>query len=183
MPLVNEMYPSEYLRGQDFGDYKMLAQIVKVEQVDLTARRGAKAEKQWVMWVRDVTPEKHRRKFSTVTFTRDGFKVILRKTLAREISAILDMDNSDDWPNQYVVLYAIDERMGGKPVRSVWARRPVATRLAGQTNEGANGHANNSAGGTSDAGSSGDAAHADSGVGDDDRGGVDAGDRDESDAG
>lgn len=180
MPLVHEMFPSQYLRGQDFGDYKMLAQIVRVEQKDLTARRGAKAEKAWVMWVRDVTPEKHRRKFTTVSFTRDGFAVILRKTLAEEIAAVTGLPNSDDWANQYVVLYAIDEKAGGKPVRSVWARRPVATKLAGQTNEGANGHESSVAGRTADAGSGGADAHTDSGAGEHDAG--DAGDGDGQDA-
>jgi hypothetical protein len=126
MPLVHEMYPSKYLRGQDFDNYKMLAQIVKVEQQELTARRGAKAERQWVMWVRDVTPEKHRRKFTTVSFTKDGFQVILRKTLAEEIAELTGLPNSDNWPKQYVVLFAIDEKAGGKQVRSVWARKPVA---------------------------------------------------------
>jgi ribulose bisphosphate carboxylase small subunit len=173
------MYPSKYLRGQDFGDYVMLAKVVGVEQREMIARRGAKPEMSWVLFVTDETPGTKRKKFTTVVNSQGVFSVILRKKLAEEIAAVIGAWQTEDWTNQYIVLYAIDEKAKGQKVRSVWVRKPVSAKSgAGKTDEGANGHeSNNRAGGTVDAGSGGAAADADSRAGDDDRDRADAGDR------
>lgn len=102
---IGSAFPSKYLKAADLGENKVLVIIERVEVEDVGAQ-GRKESK-------------------PVLFFRGKDKgLVLNKTNARKIASILGTDETDEWQDGKIVLYATETEFQGETVDCVRVSAP-----------------------------------------------------------
>ncbi len=111
---LSDMYPSKYLKAEDFGDDEVKIFTIKnIEIEELGKDKGKKEEK------------------PVITFREpDAKALVLNKTNAAIIGKFYG-DDTDDWLGKKIALHAIEVESFGDVVRAirVKTKAPVAPKL------------------------------------------------------
>ena len=102
---IGSAFPSKYIKASDLGESKVLVTIDRIE-VENVGTGGQKETK-------------------PVAFFRGKDKgLVLNKTNAKKISAILGTDETDEWQGGRIVLYATETEFQGETVDCVRVTAP-----------------------------------------------------------
>lgn len=100
---VSDMFPSKYLRGCDLsGPVTVTIAGIRAERL---YRPGKGEVEAWVLFCEKASKG-----------------VVLSKTLADQIAAALESEDTDNWPGKPVVLYPESITVAGRRVLAVRAR-------------------------------------------------------------
>jgi len=100
---LDQMYPRKYANGSDLKAPAIVT-ITRIVSEEMRPNPKAPAESKWVMYVKE-SPR----------------GVILSRTLAEQIAAILD-DDTDQWAGHQITLYPVPMQVAGRPVVAIRAR-------------------------------------------------------------
>ena len=94
MPNINDQFPSKYLRASDFDEEGAIVTIAAVRQETLKNREGREEQK-------------------PILFFREHEQgLVLNKTNAKKLSALFKSEDTDDWVDQPVRIYATETQFG-----------------------------------------------------------------------
>jgi hypothetical protein len=102
---LSKMFPRRYATGQDFGGKAFTLTIAKVASEKMRPHPNAPEIDKWVIYFKE---------------TQKG--IVLNRTLAYQIAAILDSDDTDHWAGQKITLYPQPMTVAGKKVDAIRAR-------------------------------------------------------------
>lgn len=85
MPQLTEMFPSKFIRPEDLGNGKLVT-ITAIEQRDISG--DGSMDFRWILRAKELDRP-----------------VLLSWTLANNVTAVLDSDNTEDWIFRRLVLY------------------------------------------------------------------------------
>lgn len=98
MPNINDQFPSKYLRASDFDEEGAIVTIAGVKQETLKNREGREEQK-------------------PILFFREHDQgLVLNKTNAKKLSTLFKSDDTDDWLDQPVRIYATETQFGADTV-------------------------------------------------------------------
>ena len=120
---VNELFPARYLRGQDMAG-PILVVITGLGIEKMRAGPGKPEESKQVL--RFELAKGVAQTLKTTLHTSDGYKLPMRKTLALDIAAALNEQDTDKWIGAKVVIYPATESAAGRDVITTHARAPKA---------------------------------------------------------
>lgn len=102
---IGSAFPSKYLKAADLGESKVLVTIDRVEVEDV-GQQGRKESK-------------------PVLYFRGKDKgLVLNKTNANKIKAIIGTDETDDWKGHRIGLYATETEFAGEMVDCIRVAAP-----------------------------------------------------------
>lgn len=123
---LSEMFPNRFLRGQDMTN-PLLIVIRGVELVKVRAGAGKPEEAKWVLRFDLAKSDKNPKELPGTQRPPEGYGLVLRKTLANEISLALSTDDSDKWIAGKVVIFPLTENVMKRDVIAIHARAPKHT--------------------------------------------------------
>jgi hypothetical protein len=98
MPNINDQFPSKYLRASDFDEEGAIVTIASVRQETMKNRDG-------------------RDEIKPILFFREHEQgLVLNKTNAKKISTLLKSEDTDDWVDAQVRIYATETQFGADTV-------------------------------------------------------------------
>lgn len=98
MPNINDQFPSKYLRASDFDEDGAIVTISALKQELLKNREGAEERK------------------PILYFREHDQGLVLNKTNAKKLSTLFKSDDTDDWIDQPVRIYATETQFGADTV-------------------------------------------------------------------
>jgi hypothetical protein len=104
---VSDMFPTSYVSGADLKGKAFRVTIARVEAEELRPVRNAPPETKYVVYVEQ---------------SKKG--VILSRTLAVQIAAIVGSDETRDWVGKSITIYPEPMTVAGKPRIAIRARKP-----------------------------------------------------------
>ena len=100
-----EMFPKRFATGEDLQGKAVTLTVEGVDSEKMRPQRNAPEVDRWVLYFKE---------------TKKG--VILSRTLAYQIAAILGSDDTERWIGKRVTLYPQPMNVAGKPVVAIRAR-------------------------------------------------------------
>ena len=97
MPTIDEMFPRDYLTGDDLLGRSLPVRIARVVQVETHPQPGT-TKNSWVAY-----------------FEGKKKYLFLNKTIASQIAAATGSKNSDDWKGREITIYPQPMSVAGKP--------------------------------------------------------------------
>jgi len=104
---LSDMFPTAYITGVDLKGKAYKATIAKVEAEEMRPVRGGPPETKYVMY-----------------FEHSKKGVILSRTLANQIAAIVGSDETRDWVGKRIAIFPEPMTVAGKERIGIRARKP-----------------------------------------------------------
>lgn len=104
---LSELFPRKYATGDDLRGRPWTVTIAKVVLEDMRPQPGAPPQRKPVLYIKGG---------------RRG--IVLSRTLAHQIAAIVGSDETDDWPGQVITIYPEPILVAGQERIAIRARRP-----------------------------------------------------------
>jgi len=131
---VTDMFPAKYVKGEHLQKSRLI-EIHAVEATELRAGPGKPAERAYLLWFDDVSTGAPVKIPGVAHTPKRGHALVLRNALAKQIVALLNADDTNDWAGKRVVIYPEPAVVAGRSMTVIRARASKQTHAVGEARE------------------------------------------------